>query len=106
NRSPMPGVLKAAALRGAARRRPPPGSGLGRPRPARARLRALRAALIRPLSAQTRAEGAAIFLAADCPSRGYRVKGACGVACDRFATPDTARAQKGMAAIRKTEAEQ
>src|SRR5215470_17420746 len=23
------------------------------------------------------------FLAADCPSRGYRVKGACGVACDR-----------------------
>jgi hypothetical protein len=39
----------------APRRRPPPGSGLGRPRPARARLRGLGAALIRLMSAKSRA---------------------------------------------------
>jgi hypothetical protein len=51
---PNPAIMriKAAAQRAAVRRRPPPGSGLERPRRARARLRGLRAALIRQASAK------------------------------------------------------
>jgi hypothetical protein len=36
---------------------------------------------------------------AQCPSRGRRVKDAYGVACDRFATLDTAATARGMEAI-------
>jgi hypothetical protein len=45
-----------------------------------------------------RSGGGAIFLGFKCPSRGQRVKGAYGVACDRSATPNPLAAHKGFGA--------
>jgi hypothetical protein len=87
------------------RRTAPPaaGSGLGKPRPARARLRGLRAALIRQASANRGLGSAAVFLAPDFPSRGCRVKGALRASLTRSASPtlDPAAAHQGSAAMRK-----
>ena len=52
------------------RRRPPPGSGLGRPRPARSRLLADALRLIMTPSRPADRGSGTDFLAPDCPSRG------------------------------------
>ena len=81
---PNPAVLeiKAAALRAAAGA---PAAGLcaGGARPARVRLVALHATVIRNVIGAGRAWGPSSSRS-NCPSRSHRVKSACGVACERL----------------------